>query len=241
MTCHDICHMSRDALTFAWADVTWHGRHVTMTHDGTGVRARAKLGSQVMIGVSWHTIWGVSWILYILGIQLDKYSQSNPIFTTFLFNYISTHSHTQLKGLSTIMRCWSKMLSSSTSMIMIMSMIMMIRRVLPWSSSSSSGESPPREKNIRPSYPEIFQTHVNAIFSGRHRNIWWLHHLLIVIILVTTPFIYIGFRLDHSLMLCICFCFCKAPYLKKMDVFDLPLQIILWFQFGIVGLFFDIT
>jgi len=54
-------------------------------------------------------------------------------------------------------------------------------------------------------------------------------------------FIYIGFRLDHSLMLCICFCFCKAPYLKKMDVFDLPLQIILWFQFGIVGLFFDIT
>ena len=29
--------------------------------------------------------------------------------------------------------------------------------------------------------------------------------------------------------------------LKKMDVFDLPLQIILWFQFGIVGLFFDIT
>ena len=132
--------MSREALTFAWTDVTWHGRHVTMTHDGTVVRARAKLGSQV-IGVSWHTIWGVSWILYILGIQLDKYSQSNPIFTTFLFNYISTHSHTQLKGLS--VRCWSKMLSSSTSMSMIMGMITMIRRVLPWSSTSSSGESPP--------------------------------------------------------------------------------------------------
>ena len=53
------------------------------------------------------------------------------------------------------------------------------------------------------------------------------------------PLSYIGFRLDHSLMLCICFC--KAPYFKKMDVFDLPLQIILWFQFGIVGLFFHIT
>ena len=165
---------------------TWHdmGDMSRWLMTALGFRARAKLGSQV-IGVSWHTIWGVSWILYILGIQLDKYSQSNPIFTTFLFNYISTHSHTQLKWLSTVMKCWSKMLSSSTSMIM--GMIMMTRRVLPWSSSSSSGESPPREKNIRPSYPEIFQTHVNAIFSGRHRNIWWLHHLLIVIILVTTP------------------------------------------------------
>ena len=38
------------------------------------------------------------------------------------------------------------------------------------------------------------------------------------------PFIYIGFRLDHSLMLCICFCFCKAPYLKKNGCF--------WFAFA---------
>lgn len=237
MTCHDICHMSRDALTFAWADVTWHGRHVTMTHDGTRVRARAKLGSQVMIGVSGHTIWGVSWILYILGIQLDKYSQSNPIFTTFLFNYISTHSHTQLKGLSTVMRCWSKMLSSSTSM----SMSMMIRRVLPWSSSSSSGESP----LVRRISDRVIRRYSKLTSMLSFRGGTEIYDDYIIFWLSSyswpPPFIYIGFRLDHSLMLCICFCFCKAPYLKKMDVFDLPLQIILWFQFGIVGLFFHIT
>lgn len=95
--------MSRDALTFAWADVTWHGRHVTMTHDGTRVRARAKLGSQVMIGVSGHTIWGVSWSYTSLGsnwINILNPIQSSPL------SYSTTSAHTHTHSWRGFLRSW---------------------------------------------------------------------------------------------------------------------------------------
>jgi len=187
-------------------------------------------------------IWYISWIwsdiscfesspIHILD---PVWYSLDPIWHTshssLSYSTISTHTHTHSRRrLSMIIRC---------------------RRMTSYccgTSSSSSGKLKSVEgpwEEYPPSYQQIFQTHNSCqcyIFrGGTCTRAWWLHHGRIVIILWPDhpPPFELGSNvnwLDHHWCCCCC---CKAPCLKSW-IFDLHLQIFLWFQFGIVGAIFQ--
>jgi len=95
MTCRDTCHVSRHALTLAWAAATWHEGDVTKADAGTRLGA----GDTLVPKRISDPVWCISWV------QSDIYLGSNLMYrvldpirhtshSSLSYSTISTHTHT---------------------------------------------------------------------------------------------------------------------------------------------------